>query len=52
MSRKFINRMKELKALRKAYSTNRFEMIVVYGRRRIGKTTLLKKSLENYVKLF
>lgn len=42
----FIDRVKELSSLYKWYDTNKFEMIVVYGRRRVGKTYLLKKFLE------
>jgi len=42
MSRqKFINRKSELEFLEKAYSSNRAEFLVIYGRRRIGKTELL-----------
>ena len=42
MSR-FIGREEELAALERAYNSDRFEMAVVYGRRRVGKTTLLRK---------
>jgi hypothetical protein len=45
----FVNRDKELKFLRDYYndfSKNGF--IPIYGRRRIGKTSLVKKSVENY----
>lgn len=37
----FVGRENELKELNAAYSSNRFEMAIVYGRRRVGKTTLL-----------
>lgn len=37
---KFINREKELEALGKRFNSKNFEFCVIYGRRRIGKTTL------------
>jgi len=52
MYEQFVNREGELKALRKAYLSNRKELIIVYGRRRIGKTTLVKKSLEGLKHLY
>ncbi|MCH4082293.1 MAG: ATP-binding protein [Atopobiaceae bacterium] len=41
--RKFIGRTRELAALEHHYRTGRFEMVVLYGRRRLGKTMLLKQ---------
>jgi hypothetical protein len=41
--KQFINREKELDYLNSAYESDRSEFIVIYGRRRIGKTELLKK---------
>ncbi|WP_258084090.1 ATP-binding protein [Thermococcus thermotolerans] len=42
MSRqKFVNRKRELEFLERAYSSDRAEFLVIYGRRRIGKTELL-----------
>lgn len=43
----FIGREEELTYLNKAYSSSKKQLILVYGRRRLGKTTLIKKSLEN-----
>jgi hypothetical protein len=43
----FIGREEELKFLEKKYNTLNSEFIIVYGRRRLGKTRLLKKSIEN-----
>ncbi len=37
----FIGREKELAKLQAMYNSNRFEMPVFYGRRRVGKTTLI-----------
>ena len=33
----FVNRKEELKILTKALQSDKFELIVVYGRRRVGK---------------
>ena len=41
----FIGRERELKALNKLYSSNKFEFAVIYGRRRMGKTELIKQCL-------
>ena len=37
----FVGRVNELSELEKLYRKNKFQMIVVYGRRRVGKTTLI-----------
>lgn len=37
----FINRKKELQFLEEAYKSSRAEMVVLYGRRRIGKTEII-----------
>ena len=39
----FIGRKKELDKLERLYTNNRFEFVVIYGRRRIGKTTLIQE---------
>ncbi len=39
----FIGREKELKILADLYDSSRFEFLVLYGRRRVGKTSLLKE---------
>ena len=41
--KRFIGREDELKTLENAWQKNNFQMAVVYGRRRIGKTTLLRQ---------
>jgi AAA+ ATPase superfamily predicted ATPase len=41
----FLGREKELKMLRNYYDSNTFEFGVIHGRRRVGKTTLLKESI-------
>lgn len=48
----FIGRTNELNFLEKAYSSDKAEFIVLYGRRRIGKTELLKAFTENKPTVF
>lgn len=43
----FINRKEELSFLEERYSEKGFEFIVIYGRRRIGKTELIKNFIKN-----
>ena len=43
----FFGRENELEALEKMYQKNNFQMAVVYGRRRIGKTALLNKFIDD-----
>lgn len=42
---KFIGRHKELSTLENLYSQNDFQFVVIYGRRRIGKTALINKFI-------
>lgn len=42
-SGKFVGRKRELKKLEELYATNEFQMAVFYGRRRVGKTTLINE---------
>ncbi|MDY4024211.1 MAG: ATP-binding protein, partial [Enterococcus avium] len=39
----FVGRKKELAILEKLYKKSSFEMAVVYGRRRVGKTRLISE---------
>lgn len=43
----FIGRENELKTLDKLYSSDRFEFAVIYGRRRVGKTELIKNFIQS-----
>ena len=43
MSEVFIGREKELDDLNELYAQQKFQMFVLYGRRRVGKTTLLNE---------
>ncbi|AGO61898.1 ATP-binding protein [Ferroplasma acidarmanus] len=44
----FIDRINELKALNDRYDSGKAEFIVIYGRRRVGKTELLKQFMNNH----
>lgn len=48
----FIGREKELKELNKLYNDDKFQLFVLYGRRRVGKTTLLKEFCKNKKAIF
>ena len=39
----FHGRERELNELNRLYRENRFQLFVLYGRRRVGKTALLKE---------
>lgn len=43
----FIGREKDLRKLTQIYDSNKFEFGIIHGRRRIGKTTLLKESIKS-----
>jgi AAA+ ATPase superfamily predicted ATPase len=42
----FVGRQEELRRLEDAYSTGTFQMAVIYGRRRVGKTSLVYRLME------
>jgi len=44
----FVNRKEELSRLRELYGSDEPELAVIYGRRRLGKTELIKESVENH----
>lgn len=43
----FVGREQELKSLAEHYRTNKFQFAVIYGRRRIGKTALINKFVQD-----
>lgn len=43
----FVNREKELTVLNSEYAEDNFRFTVLYGRRRVGKTTLLKEYIKD-----
>jgi len=47
MIRKFVGRKKELKEIHNKLNSSNFEFLVIYGRRRIGKTTLVLEATKN-----
>jgi len=49
---KFVNRTQELDELEELWSRPGAQMVVIYGRRRTGKTTLLSKFLQGKPHLF
>jgi len=44
---KFVDRKIELEIMRKFYGSDKAEFIILYGRRRVGKTELILKFMEN-----
>jgi len=48
----FLGRAKELNALEKMYNKKTFQMAIVYGRRRIGKTTILNEFIKDKNSLY
>ena len=42
----FVGRSRELNKLNALYNSNQFEFVVFYGRRRVGKTTLINEFTE------
>ena len=43
----FIGREREIEELKGAYASDRFESILIYGRRRVGKSEIIKESLKD-----
>lgn len=48
----FIGRENELNTLNKLYHSDKFEFAVIYGRRRVGKTALINKFVEDKDSIF
>lgn len=42
----FIGRERELAALNRLYNSGKFEFAVMYGRRRVGKTALINRFID------
>ncbi len=47
MEEKFVNRREELKILEEEYAREKASFIVIYGRRRVGKTRLIEEFVKN-----
>ena len=44
----FVDRNKEQKRLEKAFGSEMSKFVVIYGRRRLGKSTLLKRVINEH----
>ena len=47
ITKRIIGRQNEQKRLRDLYSSDKAEFIAIYGRRRVGKTFLIRRLFEN-----
>ena len=47
-----IGRESELNTLDKIYKKNKFECVIMYGRRRVGKTTIINEFVKNKKNIF
>ena len=43
----FVGRSAELKKLNEMYASDKFEFAIIYGRRRVGKTTLIREFIKD-----
>ena len=48
----FVGREAEMNTLEKLYKKGEFQLVVLYGRRRVGKTTLINKFIETKPNIF
>ncbi|PLS29531.1 ATP-binding protein [Bifidobacterium parmae] len=48
----FVGRTRELATLERRWNSSRFECVIVYGRRRVGKTTLINRFLDGRPSIF
>ena len=48
----FVGRVAELEKLNEMYAGDKFECAIIYGRRRVGKTTLIKEFLKDKKAIF
>jgi len=52
MNKRFVNRTRELAFLEDEFNKNTSSFVVIYGRRRIGKTALIKKFIRQKPALY
>ena len=45
--KQFVDRELEMRTLEREYAKKEASLVIVYGRRRVGKTTLLNRSEEH-----
>ena len=48
----FIGRENELNTLNRLYNSDKFEFVVIYGRRRVGKTALINEFVNDKDNIF
>ncbi len=48
----FKDREKELEIIREYLTSNKFELLIIYGRRRIGKTELILEATKNVKRIY
>ena len=48
----FIGRAQELKRLNERYNSGKFEFLPIYGRRRVGKTALIREFIKDKKAIF
>ena len=48
----FIGREREMGTLERLYQSDAFEFVVIYGRRRVGKTTLISEFIKDKKAVF
>lgn len=48
----FKNRVRELKEISHILNSSKFELVILYGRRRVGKTELILKASENKKRIY
>jgi len=48
----FVGRDAELEKLNEMYASDRFECAIIYGRRRVGKTTLIKEFIKEKMAIY
>lgn len=48
----FIGRSAELKKLNEMYISDKFECAIIYGRRRVGKTTLIREFIKDKTAIY
>ena len=50
--KRFIDRVEEMSTLEKEYAREGASLVILYGRRRVGKTTLISEFIKNKNALF
>lgn len=48
----FVGRKMELQLLQDLYASEKFEFLIIYGRRRVGKTSLLQEFCRSHIAIF